>query len=107
MKIFVSKAMSSVKIMNFSIGEIDMSILVDVFQITVDFVFVYNNKGVYEHDKAANLQQIDLTGGFQLSLHAANAKSQRTVFTINMPPSFLLWRIALNIVFCNHLISYV
>ena len=36
-----------------------------------------------------------MTGGFQLSLHAANANSQRTVFTINMPPSFLLWWIVL------------
>ena len=30
---------------------------------------------------------------FQLSLHAVHANSQRTVFRINMPPSFLLWRI--------------
>ena len=29
---------------------------VGVFQITVVFVFVYNNKGVYEHEKTANLQ---------------------------------------------------
>ena len=36
-----------------------------------------------------------MTGGFHLSLHAANANSQRTVFTINMPPSFLLWWIIL------------
>ena len=57
MKIFVSKATFSVKIMNF------LLILfywrnrhVDVFQITVDFVFVYNNKGVHEHEKTANLQ---------------------------------------------------
>ena len=28
-----------------------------------------------------------------MSLHAANVNSQRTVFRINMPPSFLLWRI--------------
>ena len=35
-----------------------------------------------------------MTGDFQLSLHAANPNSQRTVFSINMPPSFLLWRIA-------------
>ena len=62
-----------------------------VFQTTVHFVFVYNNKAVYEHEKTANLQLTDVTGGFQLSLHAANANSQRTVFTINMPPSFLLW----------------
>jgi len=32
-----------------------------------------------------------VTGEFQLSLHAANTNSQRTVFTINTPPSFLLW----------------
>ena len=66
----------------------------DVFQITVDFVFIYYNKAVYEHEKTANLQLIDVTGGFQLSLHAANTNSQRTVFTINMPPSFLLWWIS-------------
>ena len=48
---------------------------------------------MYEHENTANLQQIDVTVGFQQSLHAANANSQRTVFTINMPPSFLLWRI--------------
>ena len=29
-----------------------------------------------------------MTGGFQLSLHAANAKSQRTVFAINVRPFF-------------------
>ena len=64
---------------------------VDVFQITVDFVFVYYNKAVYEHEKTANMQLIDVTGSFQLSLHAANTNSQKTVFTINIPPSFLLW----------------
>ena len=29
--------------------------------------------------------------GFQLSLHSVNSNSQRTVFTINMPPSFLYY----------------
>ena len=52
------------------------------------------NKAVYEHEKTANLQLADVTGSFQLPLHAANANSQRTVFMINMPPSFLLWWIA-------------
>ena len=37
------------------------------------------------HEKTADLQYIDVIGGFQLSLHAANANSQRTVVTINMP----------------------
>ena len=37
--------------MNFSVGEIDMSMS---FQITVVFVFVYNNKAAYEHEKTAN-----------------------------------------------------
>ena len=29
---------------------------VDVFQITVVFVFVYNNKAVYEHEETVNFQ---------------------------------------------------
>ena len=29
---------------------------VDVFQITAVFVFVYNKKAVYEHEKTANFQ---------------------------------------------------
>ena len=29
---------------------------VDVFQITVVFIFAYNNKALYEHEKTANLQ---------------------------------------------------
>ena len=37
--------------------------------------------------------QLMLQEVIQLSLHAAHANSQRTVFRINMPPSFLLWRI--------------
>ena len=61
------------------------------FKLIVVFVFVYNNKAAYGHKKTANLQYIDVAGGFRLSLHAANANLQRTVFTINMPPSFLLW----------------
>ena len=48
MKIFVSKVTFSVKIMNFSIETIKT--------ITVVFVFVYNNKAVYEYEKTANLQ---------------------------------------------------
>ena len=63
---------------------------VHFFQITVVFVFIYNNKAVYEHEKTANPQLTDVTGNFQLSLHAINANSLRNVFTINMPPSFLL-----------------
>ena len=42
-----------------------------------------------------------LIGDFQLSLHAANANSQRTVFAINMPPSFLLCWIATDKEFKN------
>ena len=44
MKIFVSKASSSVKIINFSIGEIDMSKSFN--QITIVFIYVQNNKAV-------------------------------------------------------------
>ena len=29
---------------------------VDVFQVTVVFVFAYNNEALYEHEKTGNLQ---------------------------------------------------
>ena len=44
------------------------------------------------------LNKLILQDVFQLSLHAVYANSQRTVFRINMPPSFLLWRIELTVV---------
>ena len=51
MKIFVSLATSSVKIMNFSFGNTTCRCLSN----TVVFVFVYDNKAVNEHEKTANL----------------------------------------------------
>ena len=58
MKIFVSKATSSVKIFYWRNRHVDL------FQVTVVFVSVYNNKAVYEHEKTASLQKTDVTGGF-------------------------------------------
>ena len=80
--------------MNFSVGEID-----DVFQITVVFVIVYNNKAVfclYTNKKGQPIfNKLMWQEIFQLPLHAANVNSQRSVFTINMPLSFLLWWIVI------------
>ena len=88
-KIYFSKATSSIKIMNFSIGEIDMSMSFKLHQ----FLFLFTTIKLYTSMKRQPifnklmLQEV-------LSFHAANANSQRTVFKMNMPPSFLLWWMA-------------
>ena len=54
MKILVSKDASFVKNMYFSIGKIDMSMSFKLQCIV--FVLADNNKGVYNHEKTADLQ---------------------------------------------------